>query len=316
MIYNHNPASWQLPPLGVGTGSWGPPYPPVAQEQAVELVQFALSKGKAFFDTAPAYAHGLSEQWLGIGLRGVPREHFVISSKAGHFYDAEGQSRWDWSREGILRSVETSRKHLGLDTIDILHLHDLGWQPHHYRQALDEAYPALVELREQGVIRAIGAGVTRTEVLLDLVKRAQFDCFLLAGRYTLLEQGALELLNICQSKGIAVFLGGVYNSGILVTGAVPGARYEYRAAPPAIIERVKRIESICARHAVPLRAVSLQFPLGHPAVASLVIGSSSAAELADTLSFQCQPIPPRLWTDLHIEGLLMPDAPLPGEPCK
>jgi D-threo-aldose 1-dehydrogenase len=316
MVVPVNLVAWQLPSIAVGTGSWGHPYPPVSQEEAVNLVEFSLAKGRAFFDTAPSYARGLSEQWLGIGLRGVPRDHFIVSTKAGRFYNKKGKISWDWSRDGILRSVESSCKRLGLDTIDILHLHDLGWQPQQFRQALDESYPVLVELREQGIIRAIGAGVTQTEVLLDLTNRAQFDCFLLAGRYTLLEQGALPLLDTCRDKHIAVLIGGVYNSGILATGAVPGARYEYHKAPLAVLERVRKIEEVCARHNVPLRAAALQFPLGHPAVVSLVIGSSSVAELEDTLSLQCQSIPASLWTDLQSEGLLDPAAPLPGELCQ
>lgn len=307
----HAPAIWEIPPIGVGTGSWGPPYPSVPQEQALELVHFALSAEKAFFDTAPAYAHGLSEQWLGQGLRGTDRQRFIVSSKAGHGYNEDGKFYWDWSREGILRSVETTRKRLGLEQIDILHLHDLDYD---YKQALSTAYPTLLELRQQGVIRAIGVGVTRWQTLLKLARDADFDCFLLAGRYTLLEQGALELLDDCQQKGIAIFLGGVYNSGILATGAVSGARYEYRVAPPVILERVHCIEKVCARYGVPLQAAALQFPLAHPAVKALVIGSSSVAEHSRTLSFQCLPIPLEMWQELRAEGLLNPRAPAPDNP--
>ena len=311
MTVEHGPAAWEIPPIGVGTASWGSPYPSVPQEQAIELVHYALSAEKAFFDTAPAYAHGLSEQWLGQGLRGVDRQRFIVSSKAGHGYGDDGKFFWDWSREGILRSVETSRSRLGIEQIDILHLHDLD---SHYKEALSGAYPTLLELRQQGVIRAIGAGVTRWQTLLKLVRDADFDCFLLAGRYTLLEQGALELLDGCQQKGIAIFLGGVYNSGILATGAVPGARYEYRPASPEILERVRSIEKVCARYAVPLQAAALQFPLAHPAVKTLVIGSSSAEEHRSTLSFQCLPIPPEMWLELRSEGLLNPRVPAPGSP--
>ena len=273
MTHLTSPVSWQLPPIGVGTGAWGSPFPPLAQEKAVELVEFTLSQGLAFFDTAPAYAHGLSEQWLGLGLRGAARDRFVVSTKVGRYWGEDGLSHTDWSRDGILRSVETSRKRLGLEQIDIVHLHDLGWPPELYQQAMTEAYPTLVELRGQGVIRAIGAGVNRPNVLLDLTRQAPFDCFLLANRYTLLEQGALELLDVCQAQGIAIFLGGVYNTGILATGAIPEAHYDYRPAPPQIVERVQQIEAVCTRYAVPLRAAALQFPLAHPAVKSLVIGT-------------------------------------------
>jgi D-threo-aldose 1-dehydrogenase len=311
MTVEHGPATWEIPPIGVGTASWGPPYPPVPQEQALELVHFALTAEKAFFDTAPAYAGGLSEQWLGQGLQGADRQRFIVSSKAGHGYGDDGKFYWDWSRDGILRSGETSRKHLGIAQIDILHLHDLDY---HYKEALSTAYPTLLELRQQGLIRAIGAGVTRWQTLLKLVRDADFDCFLLAGRYTLLEQGALELLDSCQQKGIAIFLGGVYNSGILATGAVPGARYEYRPAPPVIMERVRCIGKVCTRFGVPLQAAALQFPLAHPAVKTLVIGSSTAQEHRSTLSYQCLPIPQEMWQELRAEGLLNPRAPVPGSP--
>jgi D-threo-aldose 1-dehydrogenase len=298
----------------VGTGSWGHPFPPVPQEKAVELVEFTLSQGFALFDTAPAYAHGLSEQWLGIGLRGVPRDRFVVSTKVGKSSDEDGQSHWDWSRDGVLRSIETSRKRLGIDQIDIVHLHDLGYSPELYQQALAEAYPTLVELREQGVIRAIGAGVNRPNVLMDLIRQAQFDCFLLANRYTLLEHAAVDLLDLCQAQSIAIFLGGIYNTGILATGAIPEARFDYHPAPPQVIERVRKIEAVCARYAVPLKTAALQFPLAHPAVKSLVIGTCNKEELADTLALQCHPVPAEFWSELRAEGLLLPEAPAPGKP--
>ena len=312
MTHLTSPVSWQLPPIGVGTGAWGSPFPPLAQEKAVELVEFTLSQGLAFFDTAPAYAHGLSEPWLGLGLRGVARDRFLVSTKVGRYWGEDGLSHTDWSRDGILRSVETSRKRLRLEQIDIVHLHDLGWPPESYQQAMAGADPTLVELRAQGVIRAIGAGVNRPNVLLDLTRQAPFDCFLLANRYTLLEQGALELLDVCQAQGIAIFLGGVYNTGILATGAIPEAHYDYRPAPPQIVERVQQIEAVCTRYAVPLRAAALQFPLAHPAVKSLVIGTRSPEEFADTLALQCHPIPAEFWNDLLAGGLLLPESPLPG----
>ena len=311
MIDLPGPVSWQLPSIGVGTGSWGPPFAWIPQEQAIELVEFTLSQGLALFDTAPAYAHGLSEQWLGLGLRGVPRDRFVVSSKVGKYSGEDGVSRWDWSRDGVLRSIETSRKRLGIDQIDIIHLHDLGYSPELYQQALAEAYPTLVELRSQGVIRAIGAGVNRPNVLMDLLREAPFDCFLLANRYTLLEHAAVDLLAKCQAQGIAMFLGGIYNTGILATGAIPEARFDYRPATPQVLERVQKIEAICARYAVPLKTAALQFPLAHPAVKSLIIGTANKAELADTLALQGHPVPAEFWRDLRAAGLLLPEAPVP-----
>jgi D-threo-aldose 1-dehydrogenase len=309
----HNPALRGIPTIGLGTAAWASPYPSVPQKQVIELITFALTKGVTFFDTAPKYGHGLCEQFLGIALRRIPRGRYILASKVGGYLEKpDGTHEYDISREGILQSVEASLKRLGTDTIDILHIHD---PDHHYREALDVAFPTLAELRAQGVIKAIGAGMNQWQMLTDFAQKADFDCFLLAGRYTLLEQGALGLLNLCQSKGIAVFLGGVYNSGILATGAIPDARYNYRKAPPEILERVRRIEAVCARYAVPLYVAAVQFPLAHPGVAALVIGSQSPAELSETLAAQYWPVSPELWADLGAEGLIVADAPVPVPPA-
>jgi D-threo-aldose 1-dehydrogenase len=321
---NHNPiyreaplAGWDIPPIGLGTAAWGPPYPPVPRSQAIEVCQFALDQGLAFFDTAPKYSSGKSEAWLGMVLKGVPRSQFIISTKVAYpnpqgvlRNKQEGNSaRPAWTREGVLRSVETSLKRLGLSTIDILHLHDPDWTT---ENDIEVAYPTMVELRDQGLVRAIGVGVNHWEILEKFMGQTDFNCFLLAGRYTLLEHKSLDFLNRCQAHRIPNFLGGVYNSGILATGAIPGARYNYREATPEIIEQVRRIETICTRHRVPLHAAALQFPLAHPAVKSLVIGASSRAEFAAALSGQSLPIPPQLWEDLRQEGLLPDSVPVPG----
>ena len=314
---NHNPfnseaslAGWDIPPIGLGTAAWGSPYPQVPRSQAIELCQFALEQDLAFFDTAPKYNSEKSETWLGMALKGVPRSRFIISTKVAYPKTPTGaMARPAWTREGVLRSVETSLKRLGLSTIDILHLHDPDWNS---ENVIEVAYPTLIELRDQGVVRAIGVGVNYWEILEQFLGRADFDCFLLAGRYTLLEHKSLDFLNRCQARRIPAFLGGVYNSGILATGAVPRARYNYREATPEIMEQVRRIEVVCTRYQVPLHAAALQFPLAHPTVKSLVIGASSRPEFAAALQAQCLPIPPQLWQDLRHEGLLPDSVPIPG----
>lgn len=308
----HNPFFWDIPPVGLGTAAWGAPYPPVPQTQAIDVCLFALEQERTFFDTAPTYSGGQSESWLGIALKGVPRDHYILSTKVAHPQKKPGDPKATWTRDGVLRSVETSLKRLGIDVIDILHLHDPDW---YTENALEEAYPTMVELRDQGLVRAIGVGVNHWEILEKfMAEQVDFNCFLLAGRYTLLEQNSYDFLNKCQSRNIPNILGGVYNSGILATGAVPGARYNYRPAPPEVLERVGRIEAVCARYQVPLQAAALQFPLAHPAIKSLVIGASGREEFRLALAAQCMQIPHQLWGDLRAEGLLSEVVPVPGVP--
>jgi D-threo-aldose 1-dehydrogenase len=299
-----------FPTVGVGTAAWGPPFPAIPQEQAANLVDRVLSRKPAFFDTAPIYGSGISEKWLGEALAGRPRDHFVVSSKAGYNTLTPHYSI-DLSRENILHSVETSLKRLQLDHLDILHLHDPDCC---LADALDIAYPVLASLREQGLVRAIGAGMNQWEMLVELARNVDFDCFLLAGRYTLLEQESLPLLNLCGEKGIYLFLGGVFNTGILATGAVDGARYNYQTASKAVLERVAKMEAICAKHHVSLRSAALQFPLAHPAVKSLVIGMQSTAEYEDALNSLSAVIPAEFWDELRLNGLISQEAPLP-QPC-
>ena len=297
----------EFPTVGVGTGAWGSPYPAMAPEQAAGLLNRVLERKPAFFDTAPIYGGGDSELWLGDILQGKPRESFIVATKAG--YDTrEGRHHIDLSRDNILRSVEDSLKRLKLDHLDILHLHDPDCC---LSDALDVAYPVLASLREQGITRAIGAGMNQWQMPMELARNADFDCFLLAGRYTLLEQESLELLDLCAEKGIYLFLGGVFNTGILATGAVPGARHNYHTASKAVLERVARIEEVCARFRIPLRAAALQFAMGHPAVKSLVVGMQSAAEYDDVLKGVSLGIPQQFWQELRQLGLISPQAPLP-----
>jgi D-threo-aldose 1-dehydrogenase len=273
------------------------------------LVNFVLSQPRPFFDTAPLYGHGESETWLGEALRGVERSSYRVASKAGWALDPGGKIHNDLSRDGILRSVENSLQRLGVGYLDVGHLHDPDCC---LKDALDTALPTLCQLRDQGVIRAVGSGMNQWQMLAEFAQHADVDCFLLAGRYTLLEQTSLPLLELCRQKNIALFLGGVYNSGILATGAVPGARYQYAPAPPEILAKVARLEAVCARHGVSLQTAALQFPLAHPAVRTLIIGANSVTEYASALAASNSPIPAELWQELRHEGLIEAGAPVPN----
>ncbi|HEX2910872.1 MAG TPA: aldo/keto reductase [Chloroflexia bacterium] len=295
--------------LGLGTAFLHGLYAPVSEEQALETVRCALENGINFFDTAPLYGAGESERRLGKALKGVPRERYILSTKVGRLVKPDGTVYFDFSRNGVKRSIAESLERLKCERIDLLLIHD---PDAHYREALDQAFPVLADLRSQGVIGAIGAGMNQWQMLVDFARSADFDCFLLAGRYTLLEQGALDkFLPFCQVKGIKVFLGGVYNSGILATGAREGAKYNYQAASPEVLERVRRLEAVCARYGVPLSVAALQFPLAHPAVTSLIVGAASPAEVTGNLAALQRPIPAGLWEDLRAEGLLPEEAPVP-----
>ena len=217
--------------------------------------------------------------------------------------------QFDFSYDGVMRSHEDSLKRLGMDHVDILHIHD---PDDHFEQALGSAYPALARLRQSGAVRAIGVGMNQAEMLTRFAREADFDCFLVAGRYTLIDQTALrELLPLCLKKNITVFIGGTYNSGILATGAVKGAKFNYEDAPIEIIEKVRRVEEVCARHDVPLKAAAIQFPLAHPAVASVISGYRAPTEVEENARMLSTPIPQDFWSELVYEGLLPDDAPLP-----
>lgn len=284
--------------------------PGVPRDQAIATVHYALEQGITLFDTAPLYASGYSEELLGEALSGVPRSEFVISTKVGRILEPGVRSLpFDYSRDGVLRSLEGSLKRLKIDQVDLLLIHD---PDDHAEDALDEAFPTLAELRSQGTIRAIGAGMNQWQVLMRFAQEADFDCFLLAGRYTLLEQTSLEFLDLCHRKGIGILLGGVYNSGILAKGAVPGATYQYAPPPPAIAEKTNAIAAICARHAVALNAAALQFAQAHPAISSLAIGAISPNEVAANLAAFKAPIPAALWDELLEAGLIEAAAPIPN----
>jgi len=308
--------------FGLGTAPLAGLYEAVAEDQAVSVISHAWSKGIRHFDTAPLYGHGLAELRLGKALHDQPRSEFVLASKVGRLLRAEappepGQSfrgtppvnpMFDFSYDGVMRSVHESLERLRLDRIDILHIHD---PDDHYDQAVQGAYKALDQLRSDGVIRAVGAGMNQAEMLARFAREGNFDCFLLAGRYTLLDQVALdELLPLCVERGIAIIAGGVYNSGILADPK-PGARYNYVTAPAALLQRAQQIQAVCDRHGVPLKAAAVQFPLGHPAVSCVVVGCRSAAHLDESLEMFEMAIPPALWQELKSEGLLPENAPTP-----
>jgi D-threo-aldose 1-dehydrogenase len=296
----------QVSIIGLGTASIGTLYSDVSEAQAVETVHFALENGVRFLDTAPYYSQLLVEKRLGVALAGVPRDSYVLSTKVGR---PLGTDDMDYSAESIKRGIAGSLERLRLDHVDILHLHDPDSGSYH--QALDQAYPVLVDMRRQGLIKAIGVGVNYWEILTQFASDAEFDCFILAGRYTLLEQGALNALNRFHSERISVFGAGIYNSGILARGADSGAWYQYREAPAAIRDKVRKIEAVCAQYSVPLHAAAVQFAKTHPAMTSLIIGAESPAQLAMSLDGLFTPIPAEFWAALRDVGLVDPAAPFP-----
>ncbi len=320
--------------MGFGGAPIGNFLRPITEETSDAMVQQAWKAGMRYFDTAPYYGHGLSEARLGHSLRWKRRGDFVLSSKVGRVLRPAARAsidfkpwvnalpfvcHFDYSYDGTMRSFEDSLQRLGLEHIDILYIHDADVFTHgperqkvYFKQAMEGCYPALLKLRDQGAVKAIGVGVNNTEVMLDFMRQGDFDCLLMAGRYTLLEQEPLdELLPLCEKRKAAVIIGGGLNSGILATGAVPGAKYNYAPAPAHIMERVHKIEAMCNNHGVPLPAAALQFLLAHPAVVSHIPGTRTVEQMAQNIAWISHPIPAALWTDLKSAGLLRADAPTP-----
>jgi len=310
--------------MGMGCAALGSLYHEVTDDSARQSVEVAWSRGINYFDTAPLYGHGRSEERLGRVLRTLPRDSFVISTKVGRVLCPADSNRvesayfekpaafepvFDFSYEGVMRSFEESLRRLGLDRVDILLIHD---PDDHYQDALLGAYPTLHELRSQGAVKAIGVGMNQTHLLAQFAREGDFDCFVLAGRYTLIDHSGLkEILPLCEQKGISVIIGGPYNSGILASGAVSGAKFNYQDAPAEIVERVRKLEEVCRRHSVPLKAAAVQFPLAHPAVASVIPGPRSAVEVEENLAQMAVPIPGDFWRDLQTDNLLPDEAPVP-----
>jgi D-threo-aldose 1-dehydrogenase len=296
--------------LGLGGGSIGGLYFPVSDSQAQATVREALKLGINYIDTAPLYGLGKSESTIGQALAGVPRSTFVISTKVGRLISGDGSIRFDFTRKGIMNSLDSSLSRLGLNNVDIVYIHD---PDNHYETSKTEAYSALSDLKSRGEIKAIGVGMNQWEMELVFAREIKVDCFLLAGRYTLLEQGALpEFLPECESRKISVIVGGPFNSGILASNLDEGAKYEYENASIEILRKARRIDAICRRHNVALKAAALQFILAHPAVASVIPGSRSPEEVRENFEMVKHQIPSELWRDLIQEGLLTPETPVPN----
>jgi aryl-alcohol dehydrogenase-like predicted oxidoreductase len=306
--------------FGLGCAPLAGMYAAVTEEQARATVDRAWELGVRYFDTAPLYGSGLSEKRVGSALHDRAGGELALSTKVGRLLEAGGSADsifagapaaapvFDFSYDGALRSLEASLERLGLDHVDIALIHD---PDDHYDEAVGGAYAALARLRDEGVVRAIGVGMNQAELLVRFAHDTDVDCFLVAGRYTLLDGGALaELLPLCVERGIAVIAGGVFNSGILANDDGSG-HFDYKAAAPELGERVRRIAATCARWGVPLQAAALQFPLGHPAVACVLVGCRSPAEVSDDVRLFGLELPSGLWDELRAEGLLPHGAPVP-----
>ena len=325
-------ASLTVPTLGFGAAAIGNLYTAVADDVAEAAVQEAYRLGIRFFDTAPFYGYGLSEQRLGHALAALNADDVVLSTKVGRLiisgseggptddgYAVSGRRGvFDYSRAGIMRSFESSLRRLRRGSVDILLLHDIGRDTHGDRhaqmlqRALDEALPAMASLKASGACRAIGIGVNEQAVCLEIMPRFDLDCILLAGRYTLLEQEAsAAVLAEATRRGVGVLIGGPFNSGLLAAPEAPGTTYDYRPVDESTLRRARELYSVCAALGVDVGAAALQFPLAHPAVVSVIAGMRSAAEASSALARMRAPIPASLWRKLREAGLLRVGAPTP-----
>jgi D-threo-aldose 1-dehydrogenase len=327
----------ELTRIGFGGAPIGDIRRATSDAETRRLLDTAWNAGIRYFDVAPMYGAGLAERRLGDFLRDRPRDEYVLSTKVGrllvpdraHALERYGDPRampfryeFDYTYDGIMRSFEHSLQRLGLERIDILYLHDLGRfsQGARYdetlRQALDGGIRALTELRDAGAVRAIGAGVNEWQILDELMNHARWDVFLLANRYTLLDQEVLDtLFPRCRREGVVIVDGAPLHSGILALGsAMPNPTYDYKPATEAILAKVRGLEAVCARYNTPLVRAALAFPLGNDLVASIIPGFSVPSDLEQNLAQFHQPIPPELWADLKAEGLLHPAAPVPTTP--
>ena len=321
--------------LGLGGAPLGNLFSAVPEAQAQELLAAAWDAGCRCFDTAPHYGNGLSEHRIGDALRGRPASDFVLSTKVGRILEPRADApraqhgyvdvlpfaqRWDYSRAGTRRSIEDSLQRLGLARIDVAYVHDMDAVTHGerapavLRQVLEETLPELRQLQREGLVGAIGLGVNDVDAVLQVLRAADLDALMLAGRYSLLDHSALPaLLPECARRGVRIALGGVFNSGILATGVRSGAAATFNYAPAAreLVERAGAIEDVCAEFGVPLRAAALQFPLAHEAVEIVMVGTRNAAEWRDAVVMMGHVIPSAFWTALRSRGLLPPDAPTP-----
>jgi D-threo-aldose 1-dehydrogenase len=325
--------------LGFGTAPLGDLYTKLDDRVAVEAVEAALAGGVNLVDSSPHYGNGLAEHRCGTAMRRFPRDSFFVSTKVGRVMDpwskpeppagdvispgfAGGlphKAAFDYSYDGAMRSFEHSLLRLGLDRIDIILIHDVDVWTHgerydaKFKEAMEGAYRALERLRSEKVVKAIGVGINEVEVCERFARAGDFDTMLLAGRYSLLEQRAIEsFLPLAAQKGIGLMIGGVFNSGILATGPIEGARFDYRPAPPDIMERTRRIEAVCKAHGVPLADAAVHFPLGHEAVSSVVLGGVTPGEVERNIKSLSRTIPAALWADLKSEKLLDERVPVPN----
>jgi len=305
----------ELPELGLGGGPLGNLFHRISDEQARETVDAAWDAGIRYYDTAPPYGLGLSEQRLGAALRDRPRADYLLSTKVGRvlvpnppgphprdadIFDVPATHRrvWDLSRDGVLRSPDDSLHRLDLDHVDLLLLHE---PVQHWRQALDEAYPTMAGLRGEGVVRAIGFGMSQVDLIADAVRETDLDVVMLAGGCTLLEQPAApELLPLCAERGVAVVAVALFHSGLLAGAPAPGT------AEPEHLRRAERLAAVCQRHGVPLAAAAMRYPLRHPAIRSIVIGCHTAEQVRHDTALFNQPIPAALWEELRAEGPAAP----------
>lgn len=337
-LATHSGATVSFSEMGFGCAPIGNLYRAVSEPDARAALEAAWAVGCRYFDVAPLYGLGLAECRLNGFMREKGREKLTLSTKVGRrlvrtspetrdaqdaFFDVPARKVvFDYSYDGVMRSLEQSLERLGVDTIDILLCHDVDITTHGSKEASDRrigefmegGYRALTDLRRTGEVKAIGAGVNDWPVAEALARQGDFDVFLLAGRYTLLEQGALDtFLPYCEASGIGVVIGGPYNSGILASGSQARANYNYAPAPPAVVQRVRRIEEVCAAHGVALPAAALAFVLAHPAVVSVVPGAASRSEVEQNARYLRSPIPSALWDDLKSDHLLRADAPVPHD---
>lgn len=319
----------KVPRIGIGTAPLGNMLAPVADDDADAVLGEAVSRGLRYFDTAPLYGHGLAEQRVGRAVAKMNRADAIISTKVGRllradaprdesqYYQGEPFYKdtppvgpiWDFSYDGVMKSVEESLERLAVDRVDILLLHD---PDNHFEEAATSAYKALDKLRSEKTVKAIGAGMNQSPTLARLVERCDLDVVLCAGRYTLLEQDALDdLMPICERTMTSVVIGGVFNSGVLIAPKA-GSLYNYVPAPDEVIQRAQRIRAVCDRFEVPLPAAALQFPLAHARVSTVLIGFRALTELDDDLHWLQTPIPDDLWDELRRQRLIREDAPAPS----
>lgn len=325
--------------LGLGGASLGNLFAAMADDAATSLVRHAIDRGVRYIDTAPHYGHGLSEHRIGTALRESPRDTFLLSTKVGRLLTPDRNAprdqhgyvdvlpyvqHWDYSHDGTLRSIDDSLQRLGMARIDYAFIHDVARdahgddQPRRFRAAMDGAVPALARLKAEGAIAGFGLGVNDWRVCVDALAHADLDILLVAGRYTLLDQTALpELLPLCVKRNVRVVLGGPFNSGILATGTRPAdgrpVYFNYAPAGPDVLTRAGAIEDLCAAHGVPLKAAALQFPRAHPAIACVLAGARSIAELDENIALATRPIPEGFWRELRARRLVADGAPLPGD---